>query len=87
MKTKFDEYLEFPCKFPFKVVGYTDPTLSDKVIAVIQKHVPGDYHPTAKDSGKGTYQSLSIDVTVASKEQVETLYKELADIDIVRMVL
>ncbi len=87
MQTKFDELLEFPCRFPFKVVGYTDPTLLDKILAVLQQHAPGDYSPKLKDSGKGTYQSVTIDVTVTSKEHVETLYQALAEIDIVRMVM
>ncbi|MGL5598567.1 MAG: DUF493 family protein, partial [Aeromonas sp.] len=25
MNTKFDELLEFPCDFPFKVLGVADP--------------------------------------------------------------
>ncbi|KMT66192.1 DUF493 family protein YbeD [Catenovulum maritimum] len=87
MKTKFDEYLEFPCKFPFKVLAQTDSQIVEKVVAVVQQHAPGDYSPTVKPSGKGNYQSVSIDITATSKEQLETLYKELAEIDTVRMVL
>ncbi|NTS78109.1 YbeD family protein [Catenovulum sp. SM1970] len=87
MKTRFDEFLEFPCRFPFKVVGYTDPALIDEVVAVLQQHVPGDYSPTSKDSGKGTYQSITVDVNVESKEQVEKLYQALSEIEKVRMVL
>lgn len=87
MQTKFDEYLEFPCSFPFKVVGYAKPDLVDKVVAVLQQHAPGEYSPSLKDSGKGNYQSVTVQVTVTSKEHVETLYQALSDIDIVRMVL
>ncbi|EJS9792022.1 DUF493 family protein, partial [Vibrio parahaemolyticus] len=35
----------------------------------------------------GNYHSVSINITATSIEQVETLYKELGEIDIVRMVL
>ncbi|AWB68279.1 hypothetical protein C2869_18490 [Saccharobesus litoralis] len=87
MKTKFDELLEFPCRFPFKVVGYTDPKLVDNIMLVLQQHAPGEYSPKTKDSGKGTYQSVTIDVTVTSKEHVETLYQALSEIDGVRMVM
>lgn len=87
MQTKFDELLEFPCSFPYKVVGSADEALPGKVVEVVQRHVPGDYSPTVKASSKGTYHSVTIRVTVQSKEQVEALYKELAEIDEVLRVL
>ena len=43
MNTKFDELLEFPCKFPFKVLGVADPALPDQVVEVLQQHAPGTY--------------------------------------------
>ncbi|MDH2999260.1 hypothetical protein A1D23_03960 [Chelonobacter oris] len=86
-KTKLHELLEFPCDFPYKVMGLAQPELQDKVLAVVQKHIPGDYAPTIKPSSKGNYHSVSITVRADNIEQIETLYKELAEIDIVRMVL
>ena len=40
-----------------------------------------------KESGKGTYHSVSIKVRADNIEQIETLYKTLAEIKGVRMVL
>ncbi|MBW8190725.1 DUF493 family protein YbeD [Neiella marina] len=87
MDTKFGELLDFPCNFPFKVLGVADESLPEKIIAVIQQHAPGDYAPKVKPSSKGNYHSVTIDVTVTSKEHVETLYVALGDIDLVRYVL
>ncbi|WP_298444740.1 DUF493 family protein YbeD [uncultured Ferrimonas sp.] len=87
MQTKFDELLEFPCAFPFKVLGLKSDTLADRVVAVVQKHCPGDYTPTQKPSSKGTYISVAVNCTVHSKEQIETLYTELAALDGVKGVL
>lgn len=84
---KLKDLLEFPCQFTYKVMGYAKPELPDLVLSVIQKHAPGDYSPSVKPSGKGTYNSVSITITATSIEQVETLYKELGEIEIVRMVL
>ncbi|RXJ73095.1 hypothetical protein CS022_11305 [Veronia nyctiphanis] len=84
---KLKDLLEFPCKFTYKVMGYAKPELPERVLEVIQRHAPGDYTPTIKPSGKGTYNSVSVSITATSIEQVETLYKELGEIDIVRMVL
>ncbi len=87
MDTKFDEYLDFPCNFPFKVLGLADDTLADRVVAVLQQHAPGDYVPSVKPSSKGTYISVSVTTVVTSKEHIELLYTELAAIDGVRGVL
>lgn len=87
LDTKFDELMEFPCSFPFKVVGDARDSLADDVVAVVQSHVAGDYIPSTKVSSKGTYHSITIRVQVVSKEQVETLYVELAGISGVKRVL
>lgn len=84
---KLKDLLEFPCAFTFKVVGTKRETLMDDVVAEVQKVVKGDYHPTAKESGKGTYLSVSITIQAENIEQVESLYTNLAKIDGVRMVL
>lgn len=87
MKTKLNELLEFPCSFTYKVMGQAHPTLVDQVVEVVQRHAPGEYSPEVKPSSKGNYHSVSITITATHIEQVETLYEELGNIDIVRMVL
>jgi len=87
LNTKFDELLEFPCVFSFKVMGIADPQMTLDAIAVIQKHAPGDYAPKVKPSSKGTYHSLSIPVTVTSKAQIESIYSDLNQVDLVRYIL
>ena len=87
LNTKFDELLEFPCILSFKVMGVADPQMMVDVLSVIQKHEPGDYSPKVKPSSKGTYHSLSIPVTVTSKEHIETIYTELNNLELVRYIL
>lgn len=84
---KLKDLLEFPCAFTFKVVGVKSDELVDNVVAEVQKVVKGDYNPTVKESGKGTYHSVSITINADNIEQIETLYSTLAKIDGVRMVL
>jgi putative lipoic acid-binding regulatory protein len=57
------------------------------VVEVVQRHAPGDYSPQVKPSSKGNYHSVSITINATHIEQVETLYEELGNIEIVRMVL
>lgn len=87
MQTKFDELLDFPCDFTFKIMGLSGPTLQDDIVAVVQQHAPGDYRPQQRPSSKGKYTSVSISVVVNSKEQIELLYNELSAIEDVRYVL
>ena len=87
LNTKFDEYLEFPCQFPFKILGLADPRLPDMIVAVIQQHAPGDYSPTVRPSSKGNYHAVSVSVTVTSKEHIETLYLKLGELELVKYVL
>ena len=87
MKTNLKELLEFPCSFPFKVMGLAQDELVDQVVEVVQRHAPGDYTPEVKPSSKGNYHSVSITITATHIEQIETLYEELGKIEIDRMVL
>ncbi len=87
MDTRFDELLEFPTHQTFKVMGVAHEDLPDQVVACLQEHAPGDYSPAVKPSSKGTYHSISISVRVTSKEHMETIYEELAKIELVRVVL
>lgn len=85
--TKFDEFLEFPCPFTFKIMGLANVSLTDQVIAKLQAIVPGDYSPKVKPSSKGTYESITIVATVGSKEDIEQIYTEVGGLDDVRYVL
>ncbi len=87
LNTKFDELLDFPCQFPFKVLGVADDALADQVIAVLQQHAPGDYSPSIKPSSKGNYLSVTVTVTATSKEHLETMYSALGQLELVRVVL
>ncbi|MFT6920149.1 MAG: putative lipoic acid-binding regulatory protein [Cognaticolwellia sp.] len=87
MNTKFDELLDFPTVLNFKVMGIACDELPDLVVGELQKHTPGDYAPKIKPSSKGNYHSISVVVTVTSKEHIETIYKTLNAIEQVRYVL
>ena len=87
MNTKFDELLEFPCKFPIKLLGVADPALPDQVVEVLQQDAPGTYSPTVQPSTKGNYHSVRVTVTAQSKEHIEAMYTALGKIELVRYVL
>lgn len=85
--TKFDEYLEFPCPFTFKIMGLAKVNLTDQVLTVLQTLAPGDYAPKVKPSSKGNYESITLVATVTSKEHIEQIYTQLGSLEDVRHVL
>ena len=87
MVTRFDELLDFPTHQTFKIMGVAHEDLPEQVISCLQQHAPGDYVPAIKPSSKGSYHSLSLSVRVTSKEHMETIYTELAKLELVRVVL
>lgn len=87
LDTKFDELLEFPCQQTFKIMGVAHDELTVRIVEVLQKIAPGDFAPRVKPSSKGNYHSVSLSVTVTSKDHMELVYTELSNIDLVRVVL
>jgi putative lipoic acid-binding regulatory protein len=86
--TKFDEFLEFPCAFTFKVLGVAHEDLVSQVIATLQQHAgANDYAPSVKPSSKGNYHSVSVSVVVRDKDHIELLYTELGRLELVRYVM
>jgi len=79
--------LEFPCQQTFKIMGIAHERLPQDVISCLQVHAPGEYVPKVKPSSKGTYHSISLSITVTSKAHMETLYIELAKLELVKVVL
>ena len=87
LNTHFDELLEFPCVFAFKVMGVNDPEMVLQVIEVVQKLAPGDYAPQTKPSSKGTYCAFSLPIKVTDKAHIESIYTQLNKLELVRHVL
>lgn len=75
-----DTLLTFPCDFPLKVVGLCTPEFEIEVLTIVRKHVAHLKEDAIKTrlSHQGKYLSMTITITVDSKEQLDNLYKELS---------
>jgi len=71
--------LIFPCEYPLKVIGKNEDDFLPFVIELVSRHVPGLVEEafTYRHSGKGTYLSVSVKFIASSREQVDSLYREL----------
>jgi putative lipoic acid-binding regulatory protein len=74
-----DTLFKFPCDYPLKVMGRHDDDFRSLVLGIVQKHAGAiDANSIVERPSKdGTYLSLTITFEAQSKEQLDTLYREL----------
>ena len=81
--------LTFPCTFPIKVMGRTQPGFAQEVVSIATRHAP-DFDASTLEmraSKAGNYLSLTVTVNATSREQLDNLYRELVGHPMVTMVL
>lgn len=81
--------IEYPCAFPIKVMGRTEPGFAQTIVDVVTRHAP-DFDPTSVEmrvSRKSRYLSLTCTIQATSREQLDRLYQALCDHPSVVMVL
>lgn len=84
-----EELWVFPMQFPLHVVAEADPSLRDRIAALIARHVPGvpASSLTLTPSSRGRYVSVRAVIEVTHKDQINGLYADLAAEPGVRMAL
>jgi putative lipoic acid-binding regulatory protein len=81
--------IEYPCDFPIKIMGATQPGFAQAVVAIVRRHAP-DFDAATLEmraSRHGRYLSLTATIRATSREQLDALYRELGDHPMVVMVL
>ena len=83
------ELLEFPCRFPLKIMGEKHETFVVTIVEVVRVHAPDlmDHDVDVRESSSGRYQSLTVTVTATSREQLDTIYLALTGHPMVKVVL
>jgi putative lipoic acid-binding regulatory protein len=80
---------EFPSEFPIKVMGRHDSELRVLTQAIIERHagpVP-DSSVRTRTSADGNFLALTYLVLASSREQLDTIYRELTACKSVLMAL
>lgn len=81
--------LKFPCVFPIKAMGRTEPDFQSTVTTIVFTHA----EPYAGDavsvtySGQGNFQSVTVTVVATSRAQLDRIYQDLTDCEQVLMAL
>ena len=81
--------LSFPCRFPIKIIGKTDPLFEGEVMRIIRTHVPdlGEGAVQEHESKTGKYLAITVTITAVSQAQIDSIYTELSANSQVMVVL
>ena len=84
-----DSLIEYPCRFPIKVMGAMVDGFADALAEVARQFDP-DFDPATMElrpSKGGNYLGVTITVTATSREQLDNLYRALTGHPMVKIVL
>ncbi|MEM1080276.1 MAG: DUF493 domain-containing protein [Pseudomonadota bacterium] len=89
LSTDADGQLAFPCRYPVKAMTRTEAAVTRQVLSVITASgVPFDPESVhVRPSRNGRFQSITIVVDVASRDELERVYGALRAHDSVVMTL
>jgi putative lipoic acid-binding regulatory protein len=81
--------IEYPCRFPIKVMGANADGFADAICQVALQFDPGFDPATVemRPSKGSNYLGLTITVTATSREQLDELYRTLSTHPMVKVVL
>ena len=89
LRTPEETLIEFPCDFLIKVMGETSDDFANAMVQVIQAHEP-TFDASKVDmraSSGGRFISLTCNVHVTSKVQLDSIYRALSEHPQVKYVL
>ena len=84
-----DSLIEYPSRFPIKVMGAKVDGFVHAVTALARQFDP-DFDASTielRDSSKGNYLGVTITITATSREQLDDLYRALSSHPLVKVVL
>ncbi|MCK5812704.1 MAG: DUF493 domain-containing protein [Cocleimonas sp.] len=84
-----ESLIEFPCDFPVKVMGAAIPEFHQCILEIANKHDP-HFNPDKtkqRDSKTGKYTSLTLIIHAENKPQLDALYQDLTDCELVLWAL
>jgi len=80
-----ESLIEFPCDFPVKVMGVAVPEFHSCIEVIAKKHDSefSSEDTKQKNSKTGKYVSLTLNIHAKNKKQLDGLYQELTDSELV----
>ena len=84
-----ESLIEFPCDFPVKVMGAAIPEFHSTIDKIAKKHDPEFISEETKQkvSKTGKYVSLTLNIHAKDKAQLDSIYQDLTDSELVLWAL
>lgn len=81
--------MNFPCKFPIKIVGMADVEFQGEVLKIFRQYFSSlpESAVTARYSKENKYISMTVVVDAESQEQLDGIYRDLSANKLVLMAL
>ena len=88
-KPEEESLIDFPCEFPVKVMGLAVPEFHACIEIIAKHHDPEFINDEIKQntSKTGKYVSLTLNIHAKDKPQLDALYQELTDHELVLWAL
>ncbi|OHX11361.1 YbeD family protein [Chromobacterium sphagni] len=89
MSDEKQELMEFPCRFPLKIMGERHDEFVATITEVVRIHAPdlAEVDVVLRESSGGRFYALTITVTATSRQQLDNIYLSLTGHPMVKMVL
>lgn len=80
MPQERETLLEFPCRFPIKVIGRAGEDFDLLVARIVRRHAPalGEAAIATRGSSGGKWVSVTVEVQVTDKDQLDAIYRDLS---------
>jgi uncharacterized protein len=77
--------LQFPCSFPIKAMGAADSAIEAAVVEILRRHAPDFDAATLsiRASSGGKWLAVTAHIRAESKAQLDAIYQELTDHELV----
>ena len=84
-----DSLIEYPCRFPIKVMGSKVDGFVHAMTQIAEQFDPSFDASTLelRDSKNGNYLGITLTITATSREQLDELYRKLSTHPMVKIVL
>lgn len=81
--------IEFPCRYPVKVMGVAGNAFRSATISIFEKHTGAvtETDISIRASNGGNYEALTFTITANGEEHLQAIFADLKDHPLVRMVL
>ena len=88
-KEQEESLIDFPCDFPVKVMGSSIPEFHACIHKIAKKHDPEYSEDDTKQnvSKTGKYVSLTLNIHAKDKAQLDKIYQEFTDHELVLWAL